>query len=37
MKLKGKLMDEGGMENTFRRLAFEVWETQGGAENLAVI
>ena len=37
MELKGKLMDEGGMENTFRRLAFEVWETQGGAENLAVI
>lgn len=37
MKIKGKLMDEAGMENTFRRLAFEVLEKQGGAENLALV
>ena len=37
MVIKGKLMDGADMENTFRRLAFEVLESEGGAENLALV
>lgn len=37
MLIKGKLMDGADMENTFRRLAFEVLESEGGAENLALV
>lgn len=37
MKIKGKLMDKLGIENTFRRLAFEVLEKQGSADNLVAI
>lgn len=37
MVIKGKLMDGADMENTFRRLAFEVLESEGGAEDLALV
>ena len=37
MKIKGKLMDAAGIENTIRRLAFEVLERGGGADNLALV
>lgn len=37
MKIKGKLMDADGMGNTFRRLAHQVVELGGGAEDLVLI
>ena len=37
MKIKGKLMDAEGMKNTFRRLAHQIVESEGGAENLVII
>ena len=37
MKIKGKLMDADGMGNTFRRLAHQVLELGGGAEDLVLI
>ena len=37
MKIKGKLMDAEGMHNTFRRLAHQVVELGGGAEDLVLI
>ena len=37
MKIKGRLMDADGMGNTFRRLAHQVVELGGGAEDLVLI
>ena len=37
MKIKGKLMDADGMANTFRRLAHQIVERNGGVEDLVII
>lgn len=37
MVIKGKLMDEAGMNNTFRRLAHQIIEKEGGIANLVII
>lgn len=37
MKMKGKLMDAEGMANTFRRLAHQIVERNGGVEDLVII
>lgn len=37
MKIKGKLMDAEGMNNTFRRLAHQVIEKNEGVSDLAII
>ena len=37
MKIKGKIMDEAGIGNTFRRLAHQVIERNEGVENLVII
>lgn len=37
MKMKGKLMDAEGMANTFRRLAHQIIERNGGVEDLVII
>lgn len=37
MKIKGKLMDEAGIANTFRRLAHQIIEKNEGVENLVLI
>ena len=37
MKIKGKLMDAEGMANTFRRLAHQIVEKNGGTEDLVII
>ena len=37
MKIKGKLMDAEGMQNTFRRLAHQIIEKNEGVENLVLI
>lgn len=35
MKIKGKLMDADGMANTFRRLAHQIVERNGGVDDLS--
>ena len=37
MKIKGKLMDAGGMQNTFRRLSHQIIEKNDGVENIVLI
>lgn len=37
MKIKGKLMDAEGMQNTFRRLAHQIVERNDGVENVVLI
>ena len=37
MVIKGKLMDEAGMNNTFRRLAHQIIEREGGTDGLVII
>ncbi len=37
MKMKGKLMDAEGMANTFRRLAHQIVERNGGVDDLVII
>ena len=37
MKIKGQLMDEAGIRNTFRRLAHQIIERNDGVEDLVLI
>ena len=37
MKIKGTLMNEEGMANTFRRLAHQIIERNGGVSDLVII
>lgn len=37
MVVKGKLMDAGGMQNTFRRLSHQIIEKNDGVENIVLI